>query len=152
MRKATTKHSLERVPFQMPDKPESELSLKELKRLKTQWYEIARSSGVLHAIAVVATRRGRRCDAGEGTGLLWETPCGDEVLRVRLLDRCRHLDVRLGDRVLCRTRRGERLFVPGPWLEVVQRAYRVECEAMKREEAEGGEKDRSLLRAALGLA
>lgn len=98
----------------------SDLSLEELKALKKRWIEGAKSDGSLRAIDRVVRELGTPKPKKHGAIWTWEA----EGVSIWLDDWTGAYGASYGKAEVCHVSHfdGCRLFVPGPWVDVVRRA------------------------------
>lgn len=124
----------------------AEMSIEELKALKWRWYVEAQQDGTLAACYRVGRVLGEEIPSRHAPKFGWS----HEGIAIYVDDFGRFMEVRVGDRLVCSTHYGQKLFVPGPWVEVVREfaAAAVERERIAKEHRKASEK--RLLLAQLG--
>jgi hypothetical protein len=94
------------------------MTVDELKALKCQWYDAAQGDGSISLCYLVGRTLGRDLSAKYGPKRRWSA----KGVEIYVDDYGRYMTVCAGGKEVCSTHDCSRLFVPGPWMEVVRRA------------------------------
>lgn len=106
------------------------MTLEELQRLKVRWYGEAVRSGFIALCGRLAREKGEPLGSAHGPKYNWSGPGVD----IHVDDYGGFMAVQADERLVCSTHPGTKLFVPGPWQQVVRDAA-VDLEDHARENA-----------------
>lgn len=106
------------------------MDVEELKALKVQWYENACKDGSIALCHLVGSQLGVSLSAKYGPKYKWEA----EGVEIYVDDYGNYLTVHVDGKQVCCNHYCTRLFIPGPWMDVVKRAA-----VLARQKKEGDE-------------
>lgn len=122
------------------------LTVEELKALRRQWYEEAAADGSITAIGRVVRELGARLPKKHGANWVWMQ--GD--VRIVLDDWTGHTYVSVGERQVFASNYTTKLFVPGPWIDVVRSAEEEASARIGQRQADAERGERAALLRQLG--
>lgn len=126
----------------------SDLSIDELKALRERWYNTALYDGSIAKVVCVVREFGTCRPKKHGSNWLWRQ--GD--VEIVLDDYTGYTYVTQGKRLVMARTDTSRLFVPGPWMDVVRTAAGRAIARIEARRAQAAEVEKALLLRQLGGA